>query len=270
MIRQIFRVVPLVLLGTALASIHLLEAQTVTPNDRWCAGEWGESESDQFCEVREFTLEARDLIRVDAEPNGGIRVEGWDRNETRLQAKVTAWSRSGDPEEMAQAIEVQIGNTIQTDGPSVGRREGWSVSYRLMVPANSSLELASLNGGIEVTAVQGDMNLNTENGSIRLKDVGGNVRGRTQNGGLDVHLSGSQWQGDGLDLATINGGVNLVIPRGFRATLTAGTVNGGFHTDFPITRRGRLRSSRITTELNGGGARISVRTTNGGIRIGQW
>ncbi len=204
---------------------------------------------------------------MDAAPNGGITVEGWDRNEFRLQARVTAWSRSGDPEEIVQNIEVQTGNTIQAEGPRAERREGWSVSYRLMVPRNSNLELESINGGIQIAGVQGDMDFETQNGGIRLNEVGGDVRGRTQNGGLNVQLSGSQWEGEGLDLVTTNGGVVLDIPEAFRATLTTGTVNGGFYSDLPITLRGRLRSNSITTELNGGGPKISVRTTNGGVRI---
>ena len=244
-----------------------LGAQQVLPNHEWCDGREGDSRADQACEVREYAVDLRDLIRVDAEPNGGIRVEGWDRNEIRMLAKVAAWSRSGDPEEMVGDIRVETGNVIRADGPRAGRREGWSVSFRLMVPTSSNLDLETLNGGVAIAGVYGDMDFETTNGGITLEDVGGDVRGRTQNGGLNVELSGQQWEGEGLDVQTTNGGIDLTLPSDYRATLVTGTVNGGFRTDFPITVRGRLRSNNITTELNGGGPRIEVRTTNGGVHI---
>ncbi len=222
---------------------------------------------EQFREAREYSVSARDMIRVDAQPNGGITVEGWDRSEIQLQACVSAHSRDGDPAALVHQVTIETVGTIRAEGPDTRNRESWSVSYRLMVPRSSNLDLESLNGGISIAGVHGEMSFRTQNGGIGLRDVGGDVRGRTQNGGLDVELSGAQWEGAGLDLITQNGGVSLTIPGDYRATLETGTVNGGFHTDFPITLRGRLRPDRISTELNGGGPRISVRTTNGGVRI---
>ncbi len=46
MTRRLFRIVPLVLLGTALAQIHPLGAQTVIPNDEGCEGDRGDSQSE--------------------------------------------------------------------------------------------------------------------------------------------------------------------------------------------------------------------------------
>jgi DUF4097 and DUF4098 domain-containing protein YvlB len=266
--RPIFKILPAVCLGLVLFPPMGLQAQRVLAGDPWCneAGS-GDSRSERFCEVREYTLDARGMVRVDAAPNGGIDVEGWDRNEISMKVMVQAWSRRGDPAEIASDIEILTGNTIGADGPRMESREGWSVSFRLMVPRDSDLDLESTNGGIRIVGVNSDMDFSTLNGGIHLEDVGGDVKGRTTNGGVDVRLAGSQWDGAGLDLVTTNGGVTLHIPEDYRATLTTGTVNGGFQTDFPITIQGRLRSRSITTDLNGGGPAIKVSTTNGGVRI---
>jgi hypothetical protein len=204
---------------------------------------------------------------VDAEPNGGIIVEAWDRNEIGLRTKVQAWSRQGDPQEIVNQIRVETGRTISPDGPQTQRREGWSVSFHLMVPRTSNLDLKSQNGGIHIEGVHGDMRFDTQNGGIHLSDVGGDVVGRTTNGGVKVYLSGSEWEGEELDVQTTNGSVSLEVPEDFRADLETGTVNGSFDTDFPITIRGRLRSRQISTELNGGGAPIRLVTTNGAVRL---
>lgn len=255
------------LLGLSLGAVRPLEAQRVVLDDEWCHEGSGDRNTERYCEVREFTLEARDLVRVDAAPNGGISVEGWDRNEISLRARVSAWSRSGNPKELTDRIEVGAGSLISADGPRQREREGWSVSYRLMVPQGSDLELESLNGGIRIEGVHGNMGLETMNGGISLRDIGGNVKGKTTNGGLDVELSGSQWDGTGLDLRTTNGGIQLALPEGYRAELETGTVNGGIQTDFPITVQGRLRRTHFTTDLNGGGPPIRLVTTNGGVQI---
>ena len=255
---------PLCLLGLAVVLAEPVSAQRVILDDAWC--DEGRR-SDQYCEVREYSLEVRDLVRVNAEPNGGIRVEAWDRNEISLRAKVQAWSRRRDPVEIAGDIRVETGNTIAADGPDMERREGWSVSFRLLVPRTCNLALESMNGGIHIQGVHGDMSFETLNGGITLEDVGGDVKGETTNGGVSVELSGNQWDGDGLHVRTTNGSATLTLPEGFRADLEAGTVNGGFNTDFPITVRGQLRSNRISTQLNGGGPPIRISTTNGAIRI---
>lgn len=267
MVRRVLFALPVFLLLLFLSAPQMAEAQRVITDDEWCDDDNGNSRDERYCEVREYSLDVRDLIRVNAEPNGGIQVEAWDRNEIALRAKVQAWSRRGDPQEIVNDIRVETGNTISPDGPRMERREGWSVSFHLMVPRNSNLDLESMNGGIHITGVHGDMDFETMNGGIILEDVGGDVQGRTTNGGVRVALSDSEWNGEELDLQTTNGGVTLTVPEDFRANLETGTVNGSFDTDFPITIRGRLRSRQISTQLNGGGAPIRLVTTNGGVRL---
>jgi hypothetical protein len=105
---------------------------------------------------------------------------------------------------------------------------------------------------------------------VRLTDLGGDVRGQTRNGGLNVVLNGSRWEGAGLDVETTNGGVTLAIPDGYNADLTTRTVNGSFRTDFPMTIQGELSPRRgISTTLGSGGPPVRVRTTNGGLKINK-
>jgi hypothetical protein len=80
------------------------------------------------------------------------------------------------------------------------------------------------------------------------------VRGSTSNGGLDVVLTGDRWIGEGLDVRTTNGGVELAIPANYSARLETGTVNGGMEIGFPITVQGRL-DRRLTTQLGNGAPR---------------
>jgi DUF4097 and DUF4098 domain-containing protein YvlB len=103
---------------------------------------------------------------------------------------------------------------------------------------------------------------------VHLTRVGGDVRGRTTNGGVDVELEGSTWDGEGLDVETSNGGVKLAIPANYSANLETGTVNGRLNVDFPVTVQGRL-DKNINATLGSGGPPIRVRTSNGGVRISR-
>jgi hypothetical protein len=242
----------------------------VVDDDGWCDREWkGDRDRDRYCEVREATLRPTGgSIDVDAGVNGGIAVEGWDRDEIRVLAKVTAWARSETrARELAEAVAVRAdGVRISSAGESSGGRESWSVSFRVMVPRRSDLRLDTHNGGIDVTDVIGRISVDATNGGVTLVGTGGDVTGGTRNGGLHVELAGSEWQGERLDVSTMNGGVHLEIPEPYAAHLETGTVNGGLEIDFPITIQ-RFSGRRITTDIGGGGKLVRVVTTNGGVTV---
>jgi hypothetical protein len=263
--------IAVVALGVAVPS-GIWAQQRGDPDHEWCDAVWrGDRDQERYCEVREFTLDPRNLVAVDAAPNGGVTVIGWDRNEIRLLARIQTWSRRDDPEAFVGDIEViTSGREIRADGPrsrALGRNAGWSVSYELTVPRETNLDLESTNGGITITDVTGNLDFRTTNGGIHLAGVAGDVRGHTTNGGVHVELDGDRWSGRGLDVQTTNGGVTLDIPERFQADLEIGTTNGGFRVDFPITLQGRIDRRRIRTELNGGGPLIRAMTTNGGVTV---
>ena len=217
-----------------------------------------------------MTIPARSRLEVDASPNGGVDVEAWDRDEISIEAKVSTHARDdGEARRMAEEIEVVVdGGRVRTDAPRFeGGRRGWSVSYRVRVPRRTDLDLSSTNGGLSVAGVSGDIELSTTNGGLNLSDVSGDVRGRSTNGGIDATLSGSRWDGSGLDLRTTNGGIELAVPDGYSARLEAGATNGGYEIDFPVTVEGRVNPRRLSVDLGDGGPTIRAFTTNGGVRV---
>jgi hypothetical protein len=221
------------------------------------------------CEVREERLPAGPL-NVNAAPNGGIQVQAWDRNEIYIRAIVQAHAEDLDTaRQIATGVQVQAGGgRVTASGPQPGRREWWSVSYRINVPRQADLDLNSINGGISIAGVTGTIRFDTTNGGVTLTDLAGSVRGSTNNGGLSVSLGGERWDGEGLDVDTSNGGVTLSIPDNYNAQLETRTVNGGFRFDYPMTLVGDLTPRRgISTTLGAGGPMVRVRTNNGGLKI---
>jgi hypothetical protein len=243
-------------LGGALPSAR----QQAASGDDWCRGEnWGRNR-EGVCEVREYSLLAGAAsVEVDAAPNGGIQVQGAQRGDILVRAKVVAVAASEQrASEIAAGVQVNAApDRVTAEGPrTLGRDEHWSVSYRLEVPAQTSLSLRSTNGGISINDVEGKISFRTA----------GEVSGRTNNGGVTVDLDGQTWRGTGLDVETSNGGVKLSIPAQYSARLDAGTENGGFNLDFPVMAQGRI-DREVVADIGAGGPLIRVRTHNGGIRV---
>jgi hypothetical protein len=236
-----------------------------------CRNNRYDNDDERHCEVRDSTMPAGPL-NVDAGQNGGIVIEAWDGNDIRVRAVVQGSARSLDrARQIAGQVQVQAGGgRVYATGPTLDRREWWSVSYRINVPRRNDLDLHATNGGITIVGVNGNMRFDTVNGGVRLQDVGGRVNGETRNGGLNVSLTGDRWDGEGLDVETSNGGVTLNLPENFNAELETRTVNGGMNIDFPITVQGELTGRRgINTTLGSGGPLVRVRTTNGGVRVSR-
>ena len=239
--------------------------------ERWLddcrRGRWGGNDREQYCDVKQQTIAARSGLRIDGRENGGIEIIGSDRTDILVISKIQTQAGSErEARELADGIRVEIGDEIRADGPSTRWRSSWSVSYEVHVPRRINLDLTASNGGISIENVEGRMEFETTNGGITLAGLSGSVRGSTSNGGVDVDLTGSRWTGEGLDVRTTNGGVELAIPANYSARLETGTVNGGMDIGFPITVQGRI-NRRLTTQLGDGGSLVRVTTTNGGVSI---
>lgn len=247
-----------------------LAAQRRAGADDGCGQEnWG-SDREGFCEIREYTVPASGgTMTVDAAPNGGISVEGSSRGDIVVRARVVATAATQE-EAKAIASRVQVVATavrVDSDGPrNLHNREGWQVSYRLAVPTQTALSLATTNGGIAVDAVDSRVELHTTNGSLKLSHMAGDVEGRTTNGSVEVDLEGNTWSGGGLDVQTTNGAVRMNVPAQYNAHLEAGTRNGSLRIDFPVMVQGSVDKS-LSTDIGSGGPTLRVRTSNGSVRI---
>jgi len=270
-------IIPVAVIGAGivwLGAPHVIDLKHESHSNKVIQSDWCiESRNNNnhrgwHCEVREFEMSPGALDQVDAGPNGGIEVTGWGRDEVRVLAKVQGWARHDDiAADLVSDVFVGVdGMRLQADGPRTERREGWSVSYRISVPRQFDVDLSTVNGGISIEDVNGDIEFNATNGGVSLIEVGGDVRGRTTNGGLKIHLSGDQWEGEGLDVRTTNGGITFVIPDDFNADLESATTNGSLSVDFPITVSGRI-DRKLSTQLGSGGPLLRAITTNGGVTI---
>jgi len=226
------------------------------------------SDNARVCETRNVAVGSVRALAVDGRENGGITVHAWDKPDVQVVAMIQAQAETdADAQAIAHAITVSsTGGQVHAEGPETQRRQSWSVSYEVWAPRMTNLGLTARNGGISVDGIEASMNLQTVNGGLDLRDVSGDVHGVTENGGISADLGGDRWRGNGLDLKTSNGGVQLRVPSNYSAALETGTVNGELDIRIPITVQGML-TRQISTQLGSGGATIRAMTTNGGVSI---
>jgi DUF4097 and DUF4098 domain-containing protein YvlB len=192
-----------------------------------------------------------------------------------IRACVQTWGATAEEaQSLAKSIRIETGGTVRAEGAS--EENGWSVSYQILVPRSTNLNLTTMNGGISIGDVEGTIEFSAKNGGINLSNLAGDVKGKTTNGGLNIELSGNTWRGNGIDVETTNGGVHLSMPENYAARFETRTVNGGFRSDIAALQSEkeadengyRRPGVNISREINGGGALVRIVTTNGGVKIG--
>lgn len=196
----------------------------------------------------------------------------------------------GVPEGMHRIDTDRGGFDIEEDHNvvTIGGGRGWGGlggSVTVQVPANTSLDLKSVNGGkIDVTGVNGDIEVENINSSIDLNHVSGSVVASSQNGHIVVTLD-RVTPNKPMSFTTLNGKVDVTLPADTKARLRLKTSNGSVYSDFdvkmepdaskPVVEDSRndngkyvIRMDRnVYGSINGGGPDFRFETMNGSIMI---
>jgi hypothetical protein len=207
--------------------------------------------------------------------NGRIHVTGGDGNAIEVTAeKIGKGSTLEAAKDALRRLEIREDTSpdrvrLETKVPSgsgMFNRGGGEVRYTIRVPAGADLKLETVNGGIEVRNVQGRTEASTTNGGIVGRGLAGPVEASTTNGGIEVDVDAVS--ADGIRMECINGGLRLRLPKDAKADVSARVTNGGISlTDLPLEIVGEQSRRKLEGRLNGGGPRVQIEGTNGGIRI---
>lgn len=220
--------------------------------------------------------------------SGSIQIRTGSGERVQVIGRVSAGSRDGlDPAERVRRVESappieQNGNTIRigdTHDDPIYRNV--SISYEIVVPANTTINsqtgsgsqsIGSVNGAVRAQTGSGDIRVErtggslqaqTGSGSIRVDSVGGEVRAQTGSGSVDVR----QIAKADVSVHTGSGSVTLSLPPDAAYTLDAQTGSGGISTSQPLTVQGRIGRNHLTGTVRGGGNSVRVRTGSGSIDI---
>jgi DUF4097 and DUF4098 domain-containing protein YvlB len=222
-----------------------------------------------------YPLTARGRVEI-ANINGAVHITGWDRDEIKVDAVKSAWTK----ERLNEAqIEVQAGQdniSIRTEYPDHDRNFNFgseehnnpaSVEYTITVPRQARLdEIRLVNGHLDIQDVTGEVHASCVNGRIQAQNLQGPIELNTVNGELDASVD--QLPTSELKLSSVNGRLRVTLPSDARAELTASTVSGNISDEFglPVTRHQFVGRS-LHGELGGGGTLVKLSNVNGTIEI---
>ena len=98
------------------------------------------------------------------------------------------------------------------------------------------------------------------------KSLGGPVKASTTNGSVELEVATLTAD---VSVETTNGSVNLRVPTDAKATISTRWTNGGVELKNLTVEETEKSKRRFDGRMNGGGSRIDIETTNGGITLGS-
>ncbi|MGQ9618758.1 MAG: DUF4097 family beta strand repeat-containing protein [Candidatus Aminicenantia bacterium] len=219
--------------------------------------------------------------------NGSVEVRAWEKSE--IYVYVEKKSRNKSTFERTDVIFEESRKELKI---KVKKKDGWSffrgslanVEIKVNAPAKKILNLTTVNGGINVADMVGELNvetvngdlsvenhkgpLNSEtvNGSINISELSGPLKAETVNGGILVGLR--EISGD-LVINAVNGSIKIKSDTWENVEVRAETVSGSLNIgdfDRPIKRLSLKRRS-ATFVIGNGNNKVKIETVNGSIRI---
>lgn len=139
------------------------------------------------------------------------------------------------------------------------------VDWEVRVPRGLEFAGRTVNGSVRGSGLTAGVSAHTVNGSVRLATTG-IARAGTVNGSINVSMGQSNWT-ESLEFATVNGSIVLELPGALDTDVTASTVNGSFHSDWPLTVQGRFGPKRVNGKIGNGGRELELSTVNGNIEL---
>lgn len=156
------------------------------------------------------------------------------------------------------------------------------VDLDIKVPRDFSLKLSAMNDGkISVAGVNGELEISNLNDDIQLTDVSGSVVANTLNGDLEVSLK-KITPNVPMAFSSMNGKIDVALPANAKFATKMKADNGEIYSDFEMsfaqgdkanemTKVGGGKSIKLDKWLygsvNGGGPEFMFKNFNGNIYI---
>ena len=229
--------------------------------------------SDEWARTYPLTTGGRlEIINV----NGKITAEASDGSSVEIRAERSAKGPTDESaKELLGKIEMreEVGDNrvrVEVRAPRSLGNSSHEIKWTIKVPRGVGVDLRTVNGGVKMVGLEGELRARSTNGGISGEAlVATSLDAAVTNGGVEIKLARPVTSGT-FDLEAVNGGVNIELPADSKADIAGRCVNGGISVrDLPLETVGEQSRRRLDAKLNGGGAKISLETVNGGVGIGR-
>jgi hypothetical protein len=238
-------------------------------------------------EDRTITRAEAPTLRVKADANSGMQVEGWEKDVYSVSLCKAA-PPGPDAERLLSQIKLSFQNgELTVAGPS---HDDAAATYLLVhAPKAAALDLEVTNGPLSVYHVagkvtaraqngpvsargcSGDLDLSAQNGPVSSEDNSGRLRLHAQNGPVSVSLRGDSWIGPspGLEARAENGPVTLQIPRGYKSGVMVESTGRGPFSCGSVCSEGRKSwdDDHKRVEFGSGPTLVRLSVGNGPVSV---
>ena len=202
--------------------------------------------------------------------SGDINIETWDSDRGEINITVKASDTAAMERQPIIVEDTPNSLTIRVEddkeGNRRGRERGWvSHDVRLKLPKSINLNVASVNGGIDVGPITGEATASSVNGGIAIAQAGTAAKLSSVNGSISISLL--RLGEAGLHVSTVNGSVKIGLPPETNAEINFTSVNGSVDSDMPVTVIGEVRRHQMHGRLGDGGPQIKISSVNGGVTL---
>jgi len=223
-----------------------------------------------------YPLSAQGRVEIE-NINGPVHITGWDRNEVKVDAVKSAWTKERLDETKIVINAGQDNISIRTEYPSHDHTFNFggggehnnpgSVEYTITVPRQARLdEIKLINGRLDIQEVSGEVRASCINGRLQVRNLKGPADLKTINGELEAAVD--QLPSTELKLSSVNGRLQVTLPSDVKAEIDARTVSGSISNDFGLPASGhQFVGHSLHGQLGGGGTRVKLSNVNGSIEI---
>lgn len=281
--KKVFVIIPFFALLILFLSSLPLTAEASSGSGDILSALFGQEESEEFSKVLPLKSSGTFSLK---NVNGSITITTWKEDKVDIKALKTTKS---DPDKLKEVkIEVEAtANSVSVDtifpkwknikvsvkyevkvpqGINLGRVRSTNGSVYITGPVGHT-NASTTNGRVELDGAKGTISLSSTNGKIEAANVKGELDADTTNGSIVLELISFE---DEIKAKTTNGSITLRVGslEKVNADLYARTTNGSISLDLPVTLKSMKKSRRsLEGQIGQGGSEISLRTTNGSIKI---
>ncbi|MEL7833310.1 DUF4097 family beta strand repeat-containing protein [Fodinibius sp. Rm-B-1B1-1] len=211
-------------------------------------------------------------IKANAKHKGNNGWSGWNNDRVSISFVVHT------PRQMSSDLKTSGGH-VEVDGLEGNQEITTSGGHLNLANLKGSIEAKTSGGHIELLNLEGEINAKTSGGHISAKTVAGTLDAETSgghinltdvSGSVEASTSGGSITADlttidqFVDLKTSGGNVDISIPDNISVDLQLrGTFVQGKLKNFS----GEMEKNKVNGQLNGGGPKISARTSGGTVRL---
>jgi DUF4097 and DUF4098 domain-containing protein YvlB len=182
---------------------------------------------------------------------------------------------SGPVEASTGSGDIRIGRTSEAVRATAGSGDIELDGARSVVArtGSGSVRALSVGGDIEVHSGSGEVTVaQQEAGRVEVSTGSGDIEVRGARGPMHVRASSGDVTVEGTpaatwDVSASSGDVSVQVPADAAFDLDAHSSSGRIETAFPVTTTSTLSKRELRGQVRGGGPRVEVSTSSGGIRI---